>query len=124
MADTLSYTTEKALKEHGDKLSPEEVKAIQDKMEDVKSANSGEDIEKIKKASDDLATAAQKIGEIMYKAAQEAESQKTQKGAESQSTQNGAENAESKTKEGSPAEAASAKEGEVVEEAEYKEKKD
>ncbi|MBI4406988.1 MAG: molecular chaperone DnaK [Candidatus Kerfeldbacteria bacterium] len=109
LAETMVYTTEKALKEHGDKLPPEEVKNIQDKMQDVKQALSSDDIEKVKKTSDDLATAAQKIGEIMYKAQAEAESQKTQKGAE---------NAEAKSEdtESKPAE------GEVVEDAEFKEK--
>ncbi len=76
LAETMVYTTEKAVKEHGDKLPPEELKAIQDKMEDVKASLGGDDIEKIKKASDELATAAQKIGELAYKAAAEAEKAK------------------------------------------------
>lgn len=112
LAETMVYTTEKALKEHGDKLPPEEVKNIQDKMQDVKQALTSDDIEKVKKSSDELATAAQKIGEIMYKA--QAESQK--------SAEQKPEDAEGKSKEGSPAGAASAKEGDVVEEAEFKEK--
>jgi molecular chaperone DnaK len=107
LAETMVYTTEKAVKEHGAKLSPEEVKNIQDKMEDVKTALSGDDIEKIKKTSDELATAAQKMGEVAYKAAQEAD-KGSQKGAEQKP-----EDAEGKTKE-----------GEVVEDAEFKEKKD
>lgn len=106
LAETMVYTTEKALKEHGDKLPPEEVKNIQDKMQDVKQALTSDDMEKVKKTSDDLATAAQKIGEIMYKAQAEAEKAGSQKGAEQTP-----EDAEGKSKE-----------GEVVEEAEFKEK--
>ncbi len=85
LAETMVYTTEKAIKEHGDKLKPEEIKAIQDKIEDVKSALSGDDIEKIKKSSDELATASQKIGEIIYKeeqAKQQAAAGAAQPGAE------------------------------------------
>jgi molecular chaperone DnaK len=108
LAETMVYTTEKAVKEHGEKLPAEELKTIQDKMEDVKNAITGDDIEKIKKASDELATAAQKIGELAYKAAQEAEKNKA--GAD------GA--AENKSDDSKP------KEGEVVEDAEFKEKKD
>ncbi len=109
LAETMVYTTEKAVKEHGEKLPPEELKTIQDKMEDVKNAITGDDIEKIKKASDELATAAQKIGELAYKAAQEAEKNKA--GADGAA-------AESKSDDSKP------KEGEVVEDAEFKEKKD
>lgn len=119
LAETMVYTTEKALKEHGDKLPPEEVKNIQDKMQDVKQALTSDDIEKVKKTSDDLATAAQKIGEIMYKA--QAEADKNKAGI-AEDAEKKPEDAETKSKEGSPTGAASAKEGEVVEDAEFKEK--
>lgn len=109
LAETLVYSTEKAVKEHGDKLPAEDMKNIQDKIQDVKQALGSDDLEKVKKSSDELATAAQKIGEIAYKAAQE-------KGS--------AEGAEPKAEgaEGSPSAAGAAKEGEVVEDAEFKEK--
>lgn len=108
LAETMVYTTEKALKEHGDKLPPEDVKNIQDKMQDVKQALTSDDIEKVKKTSDDLATAAQKIGEIMYKAQAEAEKNKAGSASPEASQDSSAES--------KPAE------GEVVEDAEFKEK--
>ncbi len=67
IAETMIYTTEKGLKEHGDKLEEEEKKEIEEKMEAAKKALEGDDIEAIEKTSDELATAAQKIGEILYK---------------------------------------------------------
>jgi len=66
-ADTLVFTTEKALKEAGDKITAEEKKPVEEKIKD------GEDIEAIKKASEELSQAAQAIGEKLYKAAQEAQ---------------------------------------------------
>ncbi|MFC1598024.1 molecular chaperone DnaK [Patescibacteria group bacterium] len=71
LAETLVYTTEKALKDAGDEVSEDEKKNIEEKMEAVKKVMDGEDVEAIKKASDELSTAAQKIGEILYKKEQE-----------------------------------------------------
>lgn len=65
-AEQLVYTTEKALREAGDKIDEAMKKEINDKIEALKSVQSGEDTEAIKKASDELAVAAQKIGEKMY----------------------------------------------------------
>lgn len=113
LAETMVYTTEKAIKEHGSKVSPEEIKNIQDKIQDVKQALSGEDVEKVKAAGDALATASQKIGEILYK-----EEQEKQKAAGAAGgAPNGAAGAD-----GAKADDAKPKEGEVVDEAEFKEK--
>lgn len=110
LAETMVYTTEKAIKEHGEKVPAETIKNIQDKMEDVKTALQGDDLEKIKKSADDLATAAQEIGKIAYEAEQK-------KDADAAKAAGG---------EGTPAEApsdsAGAKEGEVVQDAEFEEK--
>ncbi len=70
-ADTILYTTEKALKEHGDKISQDERLAVDRAIGELKEALKGDDIEKIKKAKDALMSASQKLGEAVYKAAQE-----------------------------------------------------
>ncbi len=51
---------------------PEEVrKEITDKVEALKKAKDGDDAESVKRASQDLAIASQKIGEILYKQEQD-----------------------------------------------------
>ncbi|OGS06811.1 MAG: molecular chaperone DnaK [Elusimicrobia bacterium RIFOXYA12_FULL_51_18] len=71
-ADSVLYMTEKALKEHGDKISQEERLAVDRAINELKDALKGEspDVEKIKKAKDDLVQASQKLGEAVYKSAQ------------------------------------------------------
>ncbi len=73
MADTLIFTTEKALKEAGDKITADEKKPVEEKIEALKKVKDSDDIEAIKKASEELSKEAQKIGEKLYKAAQEAQ---------------------------------------------------
>ena len=70
-ADTILYTTEKALKEHGDKISQDERLAVERSMGELKEALKGDDLDKVKKAKDALIAASQKLGEAVYKAAQE-----------------------------------------------------
>jgi len=77
-ADTMVYTTEKMLKEAGDKVSEEEKKPIEDKIEELKKIKDGDDIEEIKKIADELATAAQVIGAKMYEEAQKADAAKAE----------------------------------------------
>jgi molecular chaperone DnaK len=69
-ADTLLYSAEKALKEHGDKVSPEDRQAIDRGVSDLKEALKGEDIAAITKAKDALMTASHKLAEEVYKAEQ------------------------------------------------------
>jgi molecular chaperone DnaK len=76
MADTLIFTTEKALKEAGDKITADDKKPVEEKIEALKKVKDGTDTEAIKKATEELSQAAQKIGEKLYKAAQEAEKAK------------------------------------------------
>lgn len=71
MADTLTYTTEKALREAGDKVTAEEKKPVEEAIVELNKVKNGDDLEAIKKASQNLSEAAQKIGEKLYKAAQE-----------------------------------------------------
>ena len=66
-AESLVYMSEKALKDTGEKIKPEDKKAIEEKIELLKKVKDGGDIEVIKKASQELSTEIQKIGEAMYK---------------------------------------------------------
>lgn len=73
-ADTLVFTTEKALKDAGDKISADKKKPVEEKVEALKKVKDGDDIEAIKKASEELSQEAQKIGQELYQAAQQASS--------------------------------------------------
>jgi molecular chaperone DnaK len=72
-ADTLAYSTEKALKDYGDKVDGDTKKSIEEKLEALKKVLAGDDTEAIKKASEELSQISMKLGEAMYKA--EAEKQ-------------------------------------------------
>jgi molecular chaperone DnaK len=107
MADTLVYTTEKALRESGEKIAEDKKKPVQEKIEALKKIKDGEDIEAIKKATEELSQEAQKIGQELYAAAQkEDQAKKDDKGNQS----------DKKDKENKDV-----KEGEVVDEGEKKE---
>ncbi len=70
-ADTLVYTTEKLIRESGDKMKAEDKKVLEEKVEELKKVKESTDSDIIKKASEDLSDVAQKIGMEMYKQAQE-----------------------------------------------------
>jgi len=70
LAETLIYTTEKMLKEGGDKVNEADKKDVEEKLEVLKGVKDGEDMEAIKKAADVLTNAAQKVGAAMYQAEQ------------------------------------------------------
>ncbi len=67
VADTMVYTAEKMLSEHKDKVSEDEQKTLAEKIDALKAIKDGEDIEAIKKASEDLSQRAQELGAKMYK---------------------------------------------------------
>lgn len=73
MAETMLYTTEKMMKEHDAKISDDDKKLVQEKMDALKAVKDGEDLEAIKKAADELATAGQKVGGSLYQDRPEAE---------------------------------------------------
>jgi molecular chaperone DnaK len=75
LADTLVYTTEKTLREFGDKVNAGDKKNIEEKIEALKKIKDSDDIETIKKASEELSQAIQKVGTELYKAQQEAQKQ-------------------------------------------------
>ncbi len=88
MADTLSYTTEKAIKDAGDKLTAEEKQPVEDAITELNKVKNGDDLEAIKKATEELSTKAQAIGQKLYAAANEQpttdNSQPGQEGTEEQ----------------------------------------
>lgn len=67
IADTLIFTTEKAMREAGDKVSNDIKKGIEAKIEELKKIKEGDDLEAIKKATQELSVEAQKLGEALYK---------------------------------------------------------
>jgi molecular chaperone DnaK len=73
IADSLVHTTEKTLKEAGDKVDAAIKKTVEEKLEALKKVKDGEDIEAIKKASEELSSEIQKVGAAMYQAQQQAQ---------------------------------------------------
>lgn len=71
LADNLIYTTEKTLREAGDKVSVETKKEITDRIEALKKVKDGDNIEEIKNKTQELSSAIQKVGAEMYQATQE-----------------------------------------------------
>ncbi len=71
--EALIHSTEKALSEHGDKVSNEEKSAIETAITALKEALKGDDAEDIKAKTNTLAQASMKLGEAMYKAQQTSE---------------------------------------------------
>ena len=66
-ADSLVFSTEKSLKEHGNKISAEEKKAIENGIADLKKSLEGTDTEDIKKKTQTLIQVSMKLGEAVYK---------------------------------------------------------
>ncbi len=65
-ADSLVYTTEKSLRELGDQVSPDDRKAIEKALEDVKEALKGSDVDDIRRKTEILMQASYKLAEHMY----------------------------------------------------------
>jgi molecular chaperone DnaK len=66
MADSLIYTTEKTIKDAGDKVKAEDKEAVEKMVETLKKEKEGDNLDAIKKAYDELGEAVQKIGAAMY----------------------------------------------------------
>ena len=69
-ADGLIYGTEKSIKDLGDKLDAALKSDIEGKIASLKTLMEGEDIEAIKKATEELAQASHKLAEQLYSQAQ------------------------------------------------------
>ncbi len=70
-AEALVHSTEKALAEHGSKIGESDRRMIEDAMSDLREALKGDDAEAIAAKTNTLAQASMKLGEAMYKQAQE-----------------------------------------------------
>jgi molecular chaperone DnaK len=76
-ADQLVYSTEKSLKEQGDKIGAEEKEKIEQAIKKVNEALKGDQLDQINKSVEELTQASHKLAEEMYKqaAAQQAQAQ-------------------------------------------------
>lgn len=68
--ESLVHSTEKSLKDYGDKVSEADKSAIETAAEALKTALSGEDVEVIQARTNELMQASMKLGEAMYAASQ------------------------------------------------------
>ena len=75
LAETMVYTTEKMIKENDDKIKEEDAKEVKSKVENLKTELGSNNLENIKKASEELSKVAQKVGASLYEA-QKAEKSK------------------------------------------------
>lgn len=71
-ADNMIYTTEKTLKEHGDKISQSDRDAVTRALDRLKSLKDSNDAGEIKKAIDELTEASHKLAQAMYESAAKA----------------------------------------------------
>jgi molecular chaperone DnaK len=70
-AESLINSTEKSLEEHGDKVDPTTVEAIELAIAALKDELEGENADKIKSGIQNVAEASMKLGEAIYKASQD-----------------------------------------------------
>jgi molecular chaperone DnaK len=68
--DSLVYSTERMLSEHGAKLSENDRKVVDEALAEAREALKAEDAARIKHAQDGLTRASHKLAEIMYREAQ------------------------------------------------------
>jgi len=79
--DTLIYTTEKSVKEYGDKISEEDKKKISEAIEKGKKAMEQDDIGAVTQALEEITQASHKLAEVMYaQASQQQAGPETQTG--------------------------------------------
>ncbi|MBW1606957.1 MAG: molecular chaperone DnaK [Deltaproteobacteria bacterium] len=82
-ADALIYSTEKSIKDLGDKVDAETKSKVEASIEPLKKAMEGEDPEEIKRLSEELTQASHKLAEAVYQQASQADAQE-QAGAEAE----------------------------------------
>ena len=71
--DALVHSTEKTLKENGDKVGPGEKAEVEAALAEARTAMEGQDADAIRAASEKLSQTAMKMGEALYKAQQASE---------------------------------------------------
>jgi molecular chaperone DnaK len=77
-ADQLIYSTEKMLKEHGDKVSADVRGNIENAVNNLKEAVKGEDADAIRKAIENLGNTSQELGKVLYEEAAKKQSASAQ----------------------------------------------
>jgi molecular chaperone DnaK len=65
-ADNLVYQTEKALRDLGDKVSSSDAQDIQGKVDELKSAAQGDDLDRIRTATDQVQQAFHALSQQLY----------------------------------------------------------
>jgi molecular chaperone DnaK len=84
-ADQLIYSTEKTLKEHGEKVSGDTRGKIENAVNNLKEAVKGESADAIKRAIENLGNASQELGKTLYEEAAKKRSASTSAGRDEQS---------------------------------------
>jgi molecular chaperone DnaK len=74
-ADSMVYNIEKMLREHREKVSADDAKAVETAIEETKRAMQEGGVDKINQATSKLETASHKLAEAMYKASSQAGAQ-------------------------------------------------
>ena len=67
-AEAVIHTTERNLKEHGDKVSAGDKQAIEQAMDELRGVKDGDDKDAIQQKTEAVVTASMKLGEAIYKA--------------------------------------------------------
>jgi molecular chaperone DnaK len=81
-ADSLVYTTEKTLRDHGDKIPADVKQEIDAKTAAVKSALQGQDVNAIRNAMQELSQVMQKVGASVYQQPEQPPPSEEQPGGE------------------------------------------
>jgi molecular chaperone DnaK len=80
-ADTLIYSTERSIKDLGEKVDAATKTKIQEATDKLRKAMEGEDKDEIRRLSEELTNASHKLAEAMYQQASQADGQKAGDGA-------------------------------------------
>ena len=70
-AESLIHSTEKSIEEHGEKVDPSTIEAIELSIKALKEALPSDDADKIRARSQDVTEVAMKLGEAIYKSENE-----------------------------------------------------
>ena len=82
-AESLIHSTEKSIQEHGDKVDPTTIEAIELSIKALQETLESEDPDKIRARSQDVTEAAMKLGEAIYKSESENNSEQPEPSNES-----------------------------------------
>ncbi len=89
-ADTMIYTTEKSIKDLGDKVDADTKTKVEEAVTALRKAMEGEDVDEIKRLSEELTQASHKLAEAMYQQASQEGAQQAGAGAAEGGEQPGA----------------------------------